>query len=81
MHVALGSLPNAVFQAARLPFDPGSSETTSYVEGLWSPSLVFSGEIGRLTLTHIPSAISQAKAQRVFLSQAGPRFGTTASSS
>ena len=56
-------------------------KTASYVEELWSPSLVFSVEIDRLTLTHIPSAISQAEAQRVFLSQAGPRFGTTASSS
>jgi hypothetical protein len=51
-----------------------TAKAASYVEGLWSPSLVFGGEIGRLTLTHIPSAISQAEAQRVFLSQAGPRF-------
>ena len=37
--------PNAVFQATRLRFDPGSRGCTSYVEALWSPALAVSARI------------------------------------
>jgi hypothetical protein len=46
----------------------------SYVEELWSPSLVAPSLNSHAKANAICSAISQAGAQRVFLSQAGPRF-------
>jgi hypothetical protein len=72
----------SVFYAARLPFDPGSPaagcacprRSLSYVEGLWSPSLGTFAENGKLKHTLIASVLFQRNAQRVFLSQAGPRF-------
>src|SRR3954447_20935034 len=58
--------PNDVFYATRLPFDPGSPtigracsrRSTSYVEGLWSPSL--GGAVGK------EQAKANAYCQRVF---------------
>jgi hypothetical protein len=70
--------PNDVFQATRLPFNPGSAflqtETTSYVEGFWSPFLGSRAEMCRQKQTHIRQGISGTQQQRIFLSQAGPRF-------
>jgi hypothetical protein len=39
--------PNDVVQATRLPFDPGSPASASYVEGIWSPALLLLREIRR----------------------------------
>jgi hypothetical protein len=38
---------NAVVQATRLPFGPGSAVDASYVEGRWSPMLTCVHESGR----------------------------------
>jgi hypothetical protein len=74
-------MPNDVVQATRQPFDPGSSgggcaadRKTSYVEGLWSPSLASRVEIPRLKQALYNQAYFPARTPRVFLSQAGPRF-------
>jgi hypothetical protein len=74
--------PNDVVQATRLPFDPGSpsagcaaARSASYVEEFWSPSLRALWKIRRLKRTHNSSDLFQCRALRVFLSQAGPRFG------
>jgi hypothetical protein len=86
--LARRSKPDDVVQATRQPFDPGSSavgcssdRTTSYVEGLWSPSLVRFAEIRRQKHTLNAERNLQRQAPRVFLSQAGPRFRTSVSSS
>ena len=73
--------PNDVVYATRLPFDPGSSDDgcanrsrrTSYVEGLWSPSLAIADELR--AKAHAISRVPFIAQWRVFLSQAGPRFG------
>jgi hypothetical protein len=81
-HVLVRLTPNDVVYATRLPFDPGSfgdgcacrDRRASYVEGLWSPSLA----IGRLNCTlklTLYSVCNSNALRRVFLSQAGPRFG------
>lgn len=69
-----------VVQATRQPFDPGSpasgcasERSTSYVEGLWSPSRGHSTENGRQKHTLNAERTFQRGAPRVFLSQAGPR--------
>ena len=78
-HVQLA--PHDVFHATRLPFDPGSPirgcaarGVGVFVEEFWSPGLCAFCEIAMLKPTHDFSALSQAGAQRAFLSQAGPRF-------
>ena len=70
-----------VFHATRQPFDPGSrrhgcaaGDGTSYVEGLWSPSLTRTLKMCRRKQTLIAERHCSACAPRVFLSQAGPRF-------
>jgi hypothetical protein len=69
---------NDVFYATRQPFDPGSPSMFALDDvlrgGALEPEPRASWIIRRLKLTLIPSAIIQADAQRVFLSQAGPRF-------
>jgi hypothetical protein len=47
---------------------------SSYVEELWSPILARRLEMRRLKLTLIRQWISSTRLQRIFLSQAGPRF-------
>jgi hypothetical protein len=81
-------MPSAVFHATRLPFDPGSpaagcaaGERPSYVEELWSPSLGRLAENRRQKLTLLRERDFQRDAPRVFLSQAGPRFRSSVSSS
>jgi hypothetical protein len=66
--------PNHVFQATRLPFDPGSPTRRPTWRGFGARCLVRSQEIGRLKHTLIHQRYFQHRAPRVFLSQAGPRF-------
>jgi hypothetical protein len=80
--------PSDVFQATRQPFDPGSPATglrvpwaVSYVEGLWSPSLVLDSEKTQAKAHAYSRCYSTLRAGGVFLSQAGPRFGPMSSSS
>jgi hypothetical protein len=58
-----------------------SGRLPSYVEGFWSPSLARWAQKGRLKRTLIHQRHFKRLAPRVFLSQAGPRFGSNASSS
>jgi hypothetical protein len=55
--------------------------STSYVERFWSPSLLGRRKNRTLKQTLISSDLLQRRAARVFLSQAGPRFRSSASSS
>jgi hypothetical protein len=75
--------PDDVFHAARLTLRPWiaarrvrrARRTSSYVEGIWSPSLALAPEKDRRKHTLIASVYFQRAAPRAFLSQAGPRFG------
>jgi hypothetical protein len=71
-----------VFHATRLPFDPGSPAAVARLAVRRRPAWRSFGarascalrEIRKLKPTHDFQRLSQAEAQRVFLSQAGPRF-------
>jgi hypothetical protein len=67
--------PNDLVHATRLPFDPGSPRTASYVEERWSPALVRLSR-NRQAKADAYSALNYRprNAQRTFLSQAGPRL-------
>jgi hypothetical protein len=71
-------LANDVVHATRLPFDPGSPawESTSYVEGSWSPVRRGVTKNRRVKATRSYTRESPATIPgRTFLSQAGPQVG------
>ena len=87
--LGVSAIASDVFHATRLPFDPGSpaggcarsQRQSSYVEELWSPMLSTSPKNSQAKAHANAVRAFQAGAQRVFLSQAGPRFSSGSSSS
>ena len=54
-------MPNDVVHATRLPFDPGSPGSASYVEGSWSPALLLLRENRRQKQPVIQRRIQPAR--------------------
>jgi hypothetical protein len=82
-------MPSDVFQATRLPFDPGSTTAVAHVRGGRRPTWRGFGarfpaalQINRtLKPRLLYCALLPAETPRIFLSQAGPRFRSNACSS